>query len=77
MLPRLTAEESLEAVQRTAIGSGVMPADGQRDAQRRWHEAINPPAPRPATRQAPDPARLRAMGIGFRRVTVPAKPVES
>lgn len=68
MLPRLTAEESLQAAERTAMGSGALKKSAYQSVHRRWVRAAAHGMTRPVRpRGAVDPAALAAMGIGVRR----------
>lgn len=69
MLPRLAAEEALEAVNRTAVGSGAAEEDDARRALGAWEKDANGPQPAASRTQLSD-AALGSMGIGRRRVRV-------
>jgi hypothetical protein len=63
MLPRLEAEESLLAAQRTAVGSGTAGNTGTQIAQK-WAQAAN--VGQPQLKQKPTKKDLRGLGIGSR-----------
>ncbi len=67
---RLDAEESLEAVTRTAAGSGRLEADDSKALMRMWQKAAEL-EPRPVVRQR-DPEALAAIGIGVTPSEAPA-----
>lgn len=65
MLPRLTAEESLEAAQRTAVGRVTLKADDRRQIQRRWQSQAGS---RPRAVRAPSVEDLARIGVAVTRV---------
>ena len=68
MLPRLQAEESILAVNRTALGSGSLAKDDARALSRTWSKAANGGQEQPAIRiSTDDPAKLKDLGIGVKR----------
>jgi hypothetical protein len=71
MLPRLEADESLAAVQRTAAGSGAMKQGAQRELVQAWARLAKGEAGHGAGRPAPSPAALAGIGIGVRRRSKP------
>jgi hypothetical protein len=65
MLPRLEAEESLLATQRTAVGTGSLSKDDRQAVVRRWARQVDIPATQAV--RTKDPGALAAMGIGLRQ----------
>lgn len=63
-LPRLRADESLEAAARAALGSGWMRPDDARDLQRHWR-AESEGAPRRRSRPSLADVRANAAALGI------------
>lgn len=66
MIPRLKAEESIEAVRRTGVGTGSLSADASAATIAGWEQTIGV-----ASRyvvQRPTAAAFAGMGFGIRRV---------
>jgi hypothetical protein len=68
MMPRLQAEESLSAVERTAIGSGSLKTSDAHAITRRWART----ASGREQIERLSPAGLQAIGIGYQ--IVPKEP---
>lgn len=56
MMPRLNAEEAIEAWVRTAVGTGSLEKDSSERQRRLWQEATEPPRPRRIRRRKATPA---------------------
>lgn len=69
MLPRLQAEESLLAVKRAQIGSGLLEAAQQRSTFAAWEQLASPTPEKPARRGNPDVL----LQHGFRVIRIPKK----
>jgi len=68
MLPRLQAEQSLEAVDQIAVGINMGFTEGAtKGPARRWQQALQGATPLPRDRATPQ--QLAAIGIGVRRVS--------
>lgn len=70
MLPRLEAEERLQAVQVGQVASGWMKGDDARPILQRWARAA---APAPRQRDT-NWAAVGRMGMGLRKVTITRTP---
>ncbi len=73
-MPRLAAEEALEAISRTAIGSGAADEDDSRRALAAWEKDAIGHRPAGTSKQQLSPAALGAVGIGYRKQRGPKKP---
>lgn len=74
MLPRLQAEEQLDAIRAGALAFGSYKPDTQRDMMDRLHKAATGGERRRARK--PKPAMLGEMGIGMVLVPAEAEPSE-
>jgi hypothetical protein len=63
MLPRLEAEEAIDAASRVGVGSGTMSADTSRRLRRTWERLAEGNTPRP--RLTPSVEQLSVMGFRF------------
>lgn len=70
MMPRLQAEEAIDASRVVALGSGTLKQGVAGQMLRGLERQAGPPGSRPPAVKA-DPAMLAAMGIGVK--VVPAK----
>lgn len=75
MLPRLQAEEAIEAAERVGVGSGAYSEADQNAIMSRWR-AAQQPAGQPGVARA-TPQLLARTGIGFRRVPRAAAPQQA
>ena len=68
-MPRLVAEESLQAAARVAVGSGTLKKGKASQLQRNWQRqtASRPPVIRPASRDG-YAVQMAGLGIGVRKV---------
>lgn len=65
MIPRLEAEESLQAATRTAVGSGTLTKHDSSRIQRQWADISRTAAARV---RRPSPGQLADMGIAVEEV---------
>lgn len=72
MLPRLQAEEQLDAVRTAALAAGAYEKDTQREMFDRLHKAAAGGVRKRARKARP--AMLGAMGIGMVRQPAPSEP---
>ena len=70
MMPRLEAEEAIDASRVVALGSGSLKPAAARQALRQLERQAQPPGSRPPAAKA-NPAMLAGMGIGVK--IVPSK----
>lgn len=70
MMQRLTAEESLVAAERVAVGSGALRVEDARAINRRWRQA----AGADIRARVATSADFKRAGIGVRHVPHKAKP---
>ena len=75
-LPRLTAEESLQAAERTAVGSGALKKGKGKQIADRWRRQAGQRAHvlRPATREQ-YAAQMAGLGIGV-KIAAPAPSID-
>lgn len=64
MLPRLEAQESLQAANRYKVGSGKLPKEQHDALAREWEQQAHAGRPKPKA----DPSVLAAHGFAIRRV---------
>jgi hypothetical protein len=69
MLPRLQAEEQLDAIRAGGLAFGGYKPDAQREMMARLHKIANGHERRPRARK-PKPAMLGSMGIGMKLVPI-------
>lgn len=69
MMPRLQAQESIDAANRVAMGAGRLTKESARETAAKWEQQAQPAQPKDRAIAA---QKLGAMGIRVRRVTKPS-----